>query len=593
MGQLTLQRPEYLLLLALVPLLGIGMSMWRKKRRMAAVAFAGREVYRKITERQKDNYGIRLSLMLTAFTLSIIALANPSVPGPPEKTVKRSSDIFLAIDVSRSMQAQDIAPNRLTKAKLWATELVNSLKGQQIGLVVFAGAAYMYMPLTDDYNAAIDFINGITTEMASYQGTAIGAAIETAQKAFGDDSERRRGLVIITDGEDHDSNAIQTAEKAAGKGIVITTIGAGTEKGALIPDQDDLGFKYKLDEEGQPIRSKLNVEELKKIAAAAQGRYYNLDNPRAALEGIEKMVEGLDKGTYDVHDTSNNISLFPWLLWPAFFLFLLETVMSMNIAIPRKRKDLAGVTPVLAMMILLLHGSAFGQNTHGLMKEGNKAYRSKEYQKAAEQYDAAAKKKPDFNSLYNEANALFQQGKYPEASEKNMEAFQYAKTSEQKNMVTYNLGNSFFKTKEYEKAIDAYKQALRNNPGDLDAKANLTRALMEKHKQDEQKKNNQQNKDQQKDQNQDQDKKDNQNQQKQQNQNQQNKDQQRDDKGNQAQNKNQSDQQNKQNNQGKPQNLSPQEAESLLRIMKEEEKNTRGKVMKRQQPEYNRSGKDW
>ncbi|QLH27962.1 MAG: hypothetical protein HWD63_00235 [Candidatus Parvibacillus calidus] len=114
------------------------------------------------------------------------------------------------------------------------------------------------------------------------------------------------------------------------KGIVITTIGAGTEKGALIPEQDDLGFKYKLDEEGQPVRSKLNKEELIKIAAAAHGRYYSLDNPRSALEGVKNMVDNLDKGTYDVHETSNNISLFPWLLWPAFFLFLIEMIMSMN-----------------------------------------------------------------------------------------------------------------------------------------------------------------------------------------------------------------------------------------------------------------------
>ena len=590
MGQLTLQRPEYLLLLLVVPILGISMSLWRKRRRIIAADFAGKEVYQKIAEPPKDNYRTRITLMLTALILAILALAGPSLPGPPEKTIKRASDIFLAIDVSRSMQVQDLAPDRLTKTKLWAAELVQILKGQQIGLVVFAGAAYMYMPLTDDYNAAIDFINGITTEMASYQGTAIGDAIETAQKAFGDETNKSRGLVIISDGEDHDSNAIQAAEKAAKKGIVITTIGAGTEKGALIPEQDDLGFKYKLDEEGQPVRSKLNKEELIKIAAAAHGRYYSLDNPRSALEGVKNMVDNLDKGTYDVHETSNNISLFPWLLWPAFFLFLIEMIMSMNISIKTKSNNRTKVTTVTALMVFLLHNASYGQSAHTIMKEGNIAYQAKDYKKAAEHYDAAAKKKPDFNSLYNEANALYQLGKYPDAAEKNMEAYQYAKTPQQKNMVTYNLGNSFFQTKDYEKAIDAYKQALRNDPGDLDAKANLTRALVEKNKQDEQKKNNQKNQDKNQDQRQDQDQKDNQNQN---NQNQNNQNQQKNEPGNQAQNANQSNRQDKQNNQGKPQHLSPQEAESLLRIMKEEEKNTRGKVMKRQQPEYNRSGKDW
>jgi|GEM_PF-71013 len=585
MMQLSLEKPEYLYLLFLVPALGMLLWSWRKKREKLAGRFVSRTLYDKISLRKSDRFGIRLALVLTSVALMIIALANPQLPGKTEKTTKKSADIILAFDVSRSMNAQDIAPDRLNRAKLWATDLVTELRSERIGLIVFAGAAYIYMPLTDDYNAAIEFINGISAEMASFQGTAIGDAIQSAEKIFEGDAGKSRGLVIISDGEDHDSGALKAADNASRQGIVITSIGVGTERGGLIPEMSDGGTNYKLGEDGQPVRSRLNAQILKQVAAAAQGRYYNLDDQKAALKGVLAMADGLTRGVYDSLDTSTRVSLFSWFLWPAFILITIEYLMSLGVFYQKRNKALKKLATTGTAVFLLMFASTAvlqAQNARRLMMNGNEAYREKKYDEAAKSYDLAARKKPGFNSLYNEANALYHQNKYKEAAEKNMEAYGKAQTSQQKAITSYNLGNSFFKSGEYAKAIDAYKQALRNDPTDLDAKKNLTKALQEKQKQDEKKKQQQNRQEKQQEQQNDQQ--------------QQNKEQKQASQGDQSQNNNNGQppgQQESQEHQ-QPTNLSRQEADNLLRILKEDEKNTRARMMKRQQAgEPRRQGKDW
>ncbi|MCO6461271.1 MAG: VWA domain-containing protein [Saprospiraceae bacterium] len=581
MMKLSLEHPEYLTLLLALPIFIFLLKNWRTKRQQVASRFAPKATLRHIisSSKRKDRFG----WTIIALILIIIALANPQLPGKPEKTAKKSADIILAFDVSKSMLAQDIAPDRLTRAKRWATELVQKLANQRIGLVVFAGAAYMYMPLTDDIQAVTEFINGISTDMASYQGTAIGDAIGAAQQSFSDEQVRHHGLVLITDGEDHDSDALKIAENAADKGLIITTIGVGTQKGGMIPEQTDAGTHFKLDENGQPVRSKLNSEILKEIAAAAHGEYYNLDDPTDATKGVEKMIDNLDKGVYETKDTSRNISLFPWFLLPAFLILWLNYLQNNQFfsIIKNLRKTKMSVTLILILSIFLIPEFLQAQSTRKLMNEGNEAFRAGDFATAAQKYEQSALKHKDFNSVYNEANALYHSGKYKESAEKNMEAFGLAKTPEEKTMAAYNLGNSFYQTKDFSKAIDAYKQALRNSPGDLDAKTNLTKALQQK-KQQEQKKHNKNNENKDRDkQQQKQQQQQNQKQQQQQNQN-----------GNQpSQNNQQQGEQTQQN--AAPQQMTRQQAENLLRIMKEDEKNTRAKVMKQGQEIPPRSGKDW
>jgi len=242
------------------------------------------------------------------------------------------------------------------------------------------------------------------------------------------------------------------------------------------------------------------------------------------------------------------------------------------------------VRKVWACMIMICGYSIaiHGQSASTSMYKGNEAYKEKKFDQAQTEYNKANQKKPSFNGDYNEANALYQQNKYKESAEMNMSALGKAKTDKERAMASFNLGNSFYKVGDFPKAIEAYKQTLRIDPSDLDAKKNLTKALQQKKKQEEQKKN-QQNKDQQKqDQNQDQQKKD-----------QQKQDQQNQNDGDQGQNKPPADKDPSKSQQDKPQNLSRQESENLLRIMKQEEQATRAKLMKQQRPQQGNGGKDW
>jgi len=334
---ITVENPYALLLLLTVPILAIMMTSWRKGRVILSEKIVNKTIFGKISVRKSDRFGLRRAITLFAITFIILAISNPQLPGAKQLVNKESSDIFIAFDISRSMLSQDIAPDRITKAKLFAVKLVESMRSERIGLIVFAGAAYVYMPLTNDYNAAIDFINGLSTEMASYQGTAIGDAIEVAEKAFTQEANRSKGLIIISDGEDHDSDAEKAAEKASQGGMVITTLGVGTERGGMIPDNSTGGANYKLDDQGNPIRSKLDASALKKIATKAQGSYYNIGDNTESLKGVLDMVSKLDKGEYQSIDTANNFSLYPFFLWPAAILLMIELLMGMGLLITKKQ----------------------------------------------------------------------------------------------------------------------------------------------------------------------------------------------------------------------------------------------------------------
>jgi len=324
---LSFENPAYFLLLALVPVAAILLNRGRKSRLKLSDKIVSKSLFEKISVRKSDNFIRRRNALLISFTFIIISLVNPQLPGERQQVNKESADIFIAFDISRSMLAQDIAPDRLTRSKLFAVSLVQSLKTERIGLIVFAGAAYVYMPLTGDYNAAIDFINGLSTEMASYQGTAIGDAIQIAEKAFTEEANRNRGLIIISDGEDHDSGVLKSAEAASKNGLIITTLGVGTDRGGMIPDVTQGGSNYKLDESGAPVRSKLNSSILKEIAGRSRGNYYNINDARNAISGVKNMVSKLDKGAYQSIDTSDNFSLYPFFLWPALILLVLEYLM--------------------------------------------------------------------------------------------------------------------------------------------------------------------------------------------------------------------------------------------------------------------------
>ena len=215
---------------------------------------------------------ITLSL---GFTCLIIALVNPKI-GTSLQTVKREGvDIVFAIDVSKSMLAEDIAPNRLEKAKQLTTQIINNLVSDRVGIIAYAAKAVPQLPITTDYSAAKMFLQNMNTDMLSSQGTAIDEAIQLSRSYYNDEEQTNRVLVIISDGEDHNNLSLDVAEAAAKEGIKIFTIGVGTEKGGPIPiKRNGIVMSYKKDQNDATVITKLNKKTLSEIAAEANGTYF-------------------------------------------------------------------------------------------------------------------------------------------------------------------------------------------------------------------------------------------------------------------------------------------------------------------------------
>lgn len=322
--QVGFENPEYLLALLFLPVLYFLLISWYKQRVALTKNAISADIFSKITIKQTDYSGRRRNLWIIAAGLLIIAAANPRLPGPKEMIKQNAADIMIALDISNSMLATDLAPSRLARAQKFLEKMIEELKGERIGVILFAGAPYLSIPLTKDYNAARLILSSASPDMAGVQGTAIGSAIALAVKAFPSDPSHSKGLILITDGENHDETAIAAAKTAAKAGVVISTVGIGSAAGSMIPEEAENGSEYKLDENGKPVISKLNEQLLVDIAYNAQGKYYNIANEKAALAGIQTMVDRLDKGEYKSAEVGTFRPLYEFFLIPATLLLLFE-----------------------------------------------------------------------------------------------------------------------------------------------------------------------------------------------------------------------------------------------------------------------------
>ncbi len=237
----------------------------------------------------------------------------------------KSADIFLLLDISQSMMAQDISPNRLERAKRFAENLVNGLRGNRIGLVLFAGEAYLQMPLTSDYAATSLFLRTANTDLAGTQGTVIGEAIELANKAYEEDNNHHKMMIIISDGEDHDENALAKAEDVYDEGVVVYTIGVGTPEGDFIPYTNANGASdFKRDDSGKLIKSQFNEELLVNVADEGGGKYYPLLAGQQIIDDLEIELEKLDKREIEQKSFTDYASYFQYFLFAAIILLIIE-----------------------------------------------------------------------------------------------------------------------------------------------------------------------------------------------------------------------------------------------------------------------------
>jgi len=267
---------------------------------------------------------ITLSL---GFLCLIIALVNPKI-GTSLQTVKREGvDIVFAIDVSKSMLAEDIAPSRLEKAKQLTTQIINNLVSDRVGIIAYAAKAVPQLPITTDYSAAKMFLQNMNTDMLSSQGTAIDEAIQLSRSYYNDEEQTNRVLVIISDGEDHNNLSLDVAEAAAKEGIKIFTIGVGTEKGGPIPiKRNGIVISYKKDQNNATVITKLNKKTLSKIASEANGTYVDGKNTSDVVETIGNILNKMDKKEFEAKEFAEFKDQFQWFLGLGLFFLILDVL---------------------------------------------------------------------------------------------------------------------------------------------------------------------------------------------------------------------------------------------------------------------------
>jgi Ca-activated chloride channel family protein len=272
---------------------------------------------------------IKFVLWVAAFGILILALARPQFGTKLSEVKRKGIEMIIALDVSNSMMAEDIQPNRLENAKMAISRLVDRLENDKIGLIVFAGDAYIQMPVTTDYMAAKLFLNSINTQIVPKQGTAIGSAIRLAMRSFTPNSEKSRAIVIITDGENHEDGSLEAAKEASAAGIIIHTIGIGSAQGVPIPVTSASGQKdYRTDYEGKVIISKLNEDLLRQVAAAGGGTYVRATASRTGLSTILDEMNKMEKQEIQMTIYSEYDEQFVYYAGFAFFLLLIDFILN-------------------------------------------------------------------------------------------------------------------------------------------------------------------------------------------------------------------------------------------------------------------------
>lgn len=328
---MELDEKKYLYLLFILPLIVLvflANLYWKRKKQRE---FGDLEMVKKLSpESSVFKPVLKLVVLLLAFLGLIIALVNPKI-GTKMETVKREGiDIVFAMDVSKSMLAEDVAPNRLDKSKQIVSQIINQLGSDRIGIVAYAGSAFPVLPITSDYGVAKMFLQSMNTEMVSSQGTSLDEAIRLAITYFDEKSKTSKLLVLISDGEDHSEDAQAAADEASKAGLKIITISLGTEKGATIPlKRNGVVESFQKDNNNQVVITKMNKESLEAIAKATKGGYVNGNNTKNVLEYIKATLDNIQKTEFESTEMADFQSQFQWFLGFAFLLlfadvFLLE-----------------------------------------------------------------------------------------------------------------------------------------------------------------------------------------------------------------------------------------------------------------------------
>jgi tetratricopeptide (TPR) repeat protein len=485
------QHIEYLLVFAAIPVLValyfIALN-WKKK----TIKKIGDErlVKEMIKNYSPQRFALKFLLIVTAFASGVFALANLRSPKGAEKVSRNGIDVMIALDVSKSMLAQDIKPTRLDRAKQAIGKLIDKLDNDRIGIVVFAGKAYLQMPLTGDHGAAKMYLNSATTDIVPTQGTVISEALKMCYASFNAKEKKYKSVILISDGEDHDEEAAKVASQMAAEGVIINTVGIGSPEGSTIIDAAT--NETKKDAEGNTVVTKLNETELMGIAEKGNGIYKRYNNTDDVVAKLDAQLSSMDQRTVTEDSLVNYKNFFQYFLLLSLLLLVIEMMISERVKSMVVKGNAVKLAALLPFIFCLLPALSFAQNDKAIIKKGNEAYQKNEFEKAAEQYQKVITKTPaNATAQYNLGNALYKNSKTDEA----VAAYDNAATNllakEEKSKALYNKGVVLQNNKKLPECIDAYKNALKLNPQDDDARQNLQKALQQlKQQQQQQKKDN-------------------------------------------------------------------------------------------------------
>jgi len=560
--------PIYLYLLALIPVLALIRFLTYRNQKKRLRKFGDPKLLRQLMpDVSRFRPSVKFWILQGALALLVVMLARPQFGTKINNEQRVGIETIIAMDISNSMLAEDIVPSRLDRSKMMVENLVDHFTNDKIGLIVFAGDAFVQLPITSDYVSAKMFLSSIDPSMMATQGTDIARAIDMATHSFTQEEGIGKAIIVITDGEDHEGGALEAAKAAKDAGMRVYVLGVGSTKGSPIPIPGT--GDYMKDNTGNTVMSALNEEMCRQVAQAGGGAYIHVENNSAAQDQLDNELDKLAKK----ETTSTVYSEFDEQFQAVAILALLLLILEICIFDRRnpllRRLSLFGSkkksAATIALLLFALTASA--QTDRQFIREGNKQFRVGDYAKAEVSYRKAVEKNPkNPQAAFNLGNALMAQKKDSAAVQQFEQSARMETNPLRKSAAYHNMGVICQTHKMYDDAIEAYKNSLRLNPNDDETRYNLVLCKHLKKKQDDKQKQNQQNKD-----------------------DKQNQDDKKDDKKDQKQDK----KDDKQQEQQKPQ-MSKDNAEQLLNAAIQNEKMTQDKMKKQQQqPQRRNVLKNW
>ena len=488
------EDPIYLWLLVLIPILALIRFISYRNQKKRLRKFGEPALLKALMpDVSRFRPSVKFWILEGALALLVLMLARPQMGTKISQEKRVGIETIICMDISNSMRAEDIVPSRLDRSKMMIENLVDHFSNDKIGLIVFAGDAFVQLPITSDYVSAKMFLSSIDPSMMATQGTDIGRVIDMAMHSFTPEEGIGRAIIVITDGENHEGGAVEAAAAAKDAGMRVYVLGVGSSKGAPIPIPGT--GDYMKDNTGNTVMSALNEQMCKELAQAGGGAYIHVENNSAAQEQLDNELDKLSKKETTATLYSEFDEQFQAFGLLALLLLILEICildrrnpLLKNISLFGKKKRTA------AMLLLLLAATtASAQMTdRQYIRQGNKQFRSGDYANAEVSYRKAIEKNAkNPQAAFNLGNALMAQKKDSAAVEQFEGAARLETNSLRKAQAYHNMGVICQTHKMYGEAIEAYKNALRLNPKDDETRYNLVLCKHQKQKQDQQQQNQQ------------------------------------------------------------------------------------------------------